>query len=144
MKDLPILLSLSSYRKGEADSAFDTVSEESTPLSSTTSFLEQTFSLALDPTAPDPGTIPLSPSIFNVSANRPRAIAAVVIGAGFKKEWERISESCEDVDRKVTWFRPDVEKSKELRLDGRMKSEDLGRSAKAVLEQWVEEGVKGE
>ena len=142
MKDLPLLLSLNSHPKADSEDVSDAESEASASGSSRTSSLKQYFSLARDPTMFDPGTIPISPSIFNVSANRPDAIAAVVIGAGFTEDWERIMEYCSNVREKVTWFRTESAKSKMLGPERMEKSEDLGRMVKEALEWWVKEGNK--
>ncbi len=137
INDLPMLLSVNSNSHMATEQGSDNGSEESTSISSTTSFPRQTFSLAFDPTALDPGTMPISPAIFNVSARWPEGIAAVVVGAGFSQSRAQIMKRCGEVEESVVWFWTDFEKSKKLGVKGKVKSEDLGRNARRALEVWV-------
>lgn len=140
INDLPMLLALNRNSNISSEGVSDNESSDSTSESSTSPPPKQAFSLAIDPTTLDPGTIPISASIFNVSAKQPEAIAAVIVGAAFSDVWERIVECCGEAGQRVMWFRTDVEKSKMLGLCGPRKSEDLGRRVKDALEAWVKEG----
>ena len=162
INDLPPLLirHAQSARKSasDRDSSSDTSNNSSASLSSYTdpACQEQPVQASpapealefLDPTALDPGTIPLSASFLHAPASQlqPRTTLAVVVGAGFNDHFDEIRKTCGCEGGKVTWFRTDVEKSKRLGLHGRSKSEDLGRRIETGLKVWVAEPetAKGE
>ena len=153
MNDLPALLSLGGSSRVAADQTSENGSESSSSQTTTASSTKQTFSLAMDPTALDPGTIPISPSIFDVSANQPEAVTAVVMGGVFTDNFDKIIDYCGKKAEKVAWFQADFEKIKKLGLSETAMSEALGRRVKEALNDWEKEcrvaewevprGVKG-